>query len=62
MLAESLGELSERVVLALDTYERLRLLDTWLRQVFIPALPDNVRVILSGREPPVTSWLTTPGW
>ena len=60
--AERLGGLSERVVFALDTYERLRLLDTWLRQVFIPALPDNVRVILSGREPPVTSWLTTPGW
>jgi len=60
--AENLGELSERVVLTLDTYERFRLLDTWLRQVFIPSLPDNVRVILSGREPPVTSWLTTPGW
>jgi hypothetical protein len=60
--AERLGELSERVVLALDTYERFRLLDTWLRQVFIPLLPDNVRVILSGREPPVTSWFTTPGW
>jgi hypothetical protein len=60
--AERLGELSAQVVLALDTYERLRLLDTWLRQVFVPSLPDNVRVILSGREPPVTSWLTTPGW
>jgi len=60
--AQRLGELSERVVLALDTYERFRLLDTWLRQVFIPLLPDSVRVILSGREPPVTSWLTTPGW
>jgi hypothetical protein len=60
--AESLGGLAERVVFALDTYERLRLLDTWLRQVFVPALPENVRVILSGREPPVTSWLTTPGW
>ena len=60
--AERLGGLAERVVFALDTYERLRLLDTWLRQVFVPALPDNVRVVLSGREPPVTSWLTTPGW
>jgi hypothetical protein len=50
------------VVLALDTYERFRLMDTWLRQVFIPSLPENVRVILSGREPPVTSWFTTPGW
>jgi hypothetical protein len=60
--AERLGGLSERVVFTLDTYERLRLLDTWLRQVFVPALPANVRVVLSGREPPVTSWLTTPGW
>jgi hypothetical protein len=60
--AERVGELSERVVLTLDTYERFRLLDTWLRQVFIPSLPENVLVILSGREPPVTSWFTTPGW
>jgi hypothetical protein len=60
--AEKLGALSDRVILALDTYERFRLLDTWLRQIFIPLLPDNVRVVLSGREPPVTSWLTTPGW
>jgi hypothetical protein len=60
--AEGLGGLAERVVVALDTYERFRLLDTWLRQVFIPALPANVRVILSGREPPVTSWFATPGW
>jgi tRNA A-37 threonylcarbamoyl transferase component Bud32 len=60
--AEALGRLGDRVVLALDTYERFRLLDTWLRQLFIPTLPENVRVILSGREPPVTSWFATPGW
>jgi len=60
--AEFLSGLADRVVLALDTYERFRLLDTWLRQVFIPVLPDNVRVILAGREPPVTAWLTAPGW
>src|SRR4029079_9791001 len=39
-----------------------RLLDAWLRQVFIPALPDNVRLLLAGREPPLLVWLTTPGW
>ncbi len=60
--AERLGHLGDRVVLALDTYEVFRLMDTWLRQVFIPALGDNVRVVLFGREPPVASWLTTPGW
>lgn len=54
--------LAVRVVLALDTYEVFRTMDTWLRQVFVPVLPENVRVILCGREPPVSAWLTSPGW
>ncbi len=37
-------------------------MDTWLRQVFIPALPETVRVILASREPPVWAWLASPGW
>jgi hypothetical protein len=28
-----------RVLLTIDTYEQLRLLDAWLRQSFVPALP-----------------------
>jgi Transcriptional regulatory protein, C terminal/AAA ATPase domain len=60
--ADRLGRLSDRVVLALDTYEVFRLMDAWLRQVFAPALPDNVRLILVGREPPAAMWLAAPGW
>ena len=60
--AERLGHLDPRVVLALDNYEVLRLLDAWLRQVFVPSLPDNVRVVLVGREPPATGWQESPGW
>ena len=60
--ADRLGELGDRVVLTLDTYELFRLLDTWLRQEFFPLLPDNIRVVLTGREPPVSSWWSTPGW
>lgn len=51
-----------RVVLVLDTYETFGLLDAWLRQIFIPALPDNVVTIIAGREAPNPAWLTTPGW
>ena len=40
--AERLAGVAERVVLVVDTLERLRLLDDWLRQRFVPALPDNV--------------------
>src|SRR5688572_10087014 len=38
-LLEHLGTLSTPVVLALDHYELFRLMDTWLRQVLVPALP-----------------------
>ena len=54
--AARLGQLGTRVILLIDTYELLRLLDPWLRQTFLPALSDNVRIVLSGREPPMTGW------
>ncbi len=57
-----LSESVRRTVLALDTYETFGLMDTWLRQVFVPALPDTVLTIISGRQPPNSAWLTTPGW
>jgi hypothetical protein len=61
-LAKRLGNLGERVVLTLDTYEVFRFLDVWLREVFLPTLPANVRVVLCGREPAVTAWLTSSRW
>jgi DNA-binding response OmpR family regulator len=44
-----------RVLLMVDTHEQLRLLDAWLRQSFVPALPQNVRVLLAGRDTP-SAW------
>jgi DNA-binding response OmpR family regulator len=60
--ADGLGRLGEQVVLILDTYEVFRLLDTWLRQVFVPALPAHVRVVTAGREKPAPAWAIEPGW
>jgi hypothetical protein len=57
-----LGSIGDRVLLALDNYEVFRLLDTWLRTTFVPALRENVRVVLIGRDPPVPAWLTAPRW
>lgn len=51
-----------RVVLTLDTYERLAILDSWVRQALLPAMPDSLLTIIAGRDPPVAGWLTTPGW
>ena len=59
-VAARFGRLSGRVVLVFDHYEVLRLVDTWLRQTFVPQLPDNVRIVVAGREPPVAAWLTAP--
>jgi len=61
-IAGRLGRVGAKVVVALDTYEVFRLMDTWLRQTFVPMLPDNVRLVLCGREAPVTAWLSDPGW
>lgn len=54
--AARLSHLGTRVILIVDTYEVLRLLDPWLRQTFVPALTDNVRIVMSGRESPMTGW------
>jgi hypothetical protein len=51
-----------RHMLVIDTYETLAPLDRWLRQVFLPQLPDNVLTILAGRESPALAWRTDPGW
>ena len=50
---------SRPTVIAVDNAEVIRLLDTWLRQAFVPSLPDGVRLMLSGRERPVAAWLTS---
>jgi hypothetical protein len=50
----------ELVVVTLDNYEVFRLLDTWLRQELVPTLPRSARLVLSGREPPLAAWLTSP--
>ena len=56
-IADATGALAgdARVLLTIDTHEQLRLLDAWLRQSFVPALPQNVRLLLAGRDTP-SAW------
>src|SRR5215470_12402716 len=60
VVATSLSNGSKRTLLVLDSYESFRLLDSWLRQVFLPSLGDSVRTILSGREAPRPAWRIAP--
>jgi hypothetical protein len=59
---EYLSSLSGRFVFGIDTYEDLGPLDEWILKNFLPQLPENVLVILAGRQPPSTAWRTDPGW
>jgi Transcriptional regulatory protein, C terminal len=53
---QALGARGDHVVLTIDAYERLRLLDDWLRRVFVPALPARARLAIAGRDAPVAAW------
>src|SRR5215467_13227665 len=62
VVAAGLSNRAKRTLLVLDSYESFRLLDSWLRQVFLPSLGDSVRTILSSREPPRPAWRIAPAW
>jgi len=60
--ADQIGQLAPRVVLLLDQFEVFRLIDTWLCQTFVRALPDNIRIATFGRQPPSLQWSMAPEW
>ncbi|MEK7255072.1 MAG: ATP-binding protein, partial [Bacteroidota bacterium] len=57
-----LAEMEKRVVLFIDSYERLSGIDDWMRKDFLPQLPDNVRTVMGGRKAPSGAFLADPGW
>jgi hypothetical protein len=59
---DSLSAGAERFVLFVDTYELLAPLDHWLRETLLPSLPDNVVVVLAGRNAPQEGWRLDSGW
>jgi hypothetical protein len=61
-VAARLSDGATRTLLVLDSYDSFRLLDSWLRQVFLPSLGDGVRTILSSREAPRPAWRIAPAW
>ena len=60
--AHGLEALGPRIVVSLDTFEVFRLMDTWLRKMFLPAQSEAVSFVFAGRMPPVSAWRTQPQW
>ena len=49
-------------VLVIDGFERLNLLDGWIRNDLVGALPTGVTTVLVGRRGPNVAWRAAPGW
>jgi hypothetical protein len=60
--AEVMAQRLNRHVLLVDTYELLAPLDSWLRDVFLPQLPETTLTVLACRHPPAPAWRADPGW
>ncbi|MBD0379512.1 AAA family ATPase [Paenibacillus sedimenti] len=51
-----------RIVLAFDTFEELGEMEYWLREEFLPNLPKDTLIIISGRYPLQGTWASSPAW
>jgi AAA ATPase domain len=51
-----------RLVVLLDTYERLAPLDDWVRTRLLPRLPATALTVAAGRMPPGSAWRADPAW
>lgn len=59
---EALLHHTGRQVILIDTYELLTPLDGWIRDTFLPQLPEQALVVLAGRQPPTLAWRADSGW
>jgi hypothetical protein len=53
---------SDRLVVLVDTYERLAPLDDWVRTRLLPRLPATALTVSAGRTPPGSAWRADPAW
>jgi hypothetical protein len=53
---------SGRLVVLVDTYERLGPLDDWMRNQLLPRLPATALTVVASRTPPDSAWRADPAW
>jgi hypothetical protein len=51
-----------RLVLILDCYERMDVLDDWIRARLLPRLPSSALTVIASRNSPAPAWRADPGW
>ncbi|WP_407269265.1 LuxR C-terminal-related transcriptional regulator [Radiobacillus sp. PE A8.2] len=53
---------SQKIVIAVDSFEHMMNLNSWFREVFIRHLPDNLLVVTASRSPLKGKWEESPVW
>ena len=51
-----------RLVLLIDAYDRLGVLDDWIRTTLLPALPADALTVIAARNLPAAGWRSDPAW
>lgn len=59
---KSESDKNRKQIIAIDTYETIVALDGWLRNSFLPNLPESTLIVIAGRTPPALEWRSDPGW
>ncbi len=59
---EALAFMGDRVVLFMDTYEKLNPLEDWFRTEFFPQMPASVISVICSRKAPSLGWHADSGW
>ena len=49
-------------LITLDTFERAGALEGWLKEEWLPTLPEDAIVVVAGRRPPSHRWRADEGW
>ncbi|WP_404452234.1 LuxR C-terminal-related transcriptional regulator [Virgibacillus necropolis] len=54
--------LKQRIIITIDSYEKMDDLDRWFQQVFIRHVSPNVLFVMAGRNPLKGEWEESPAW
>src|SRR3569833_3413147 len=52
----------QHAVLLVADFDAYQPIEGWLRDRFLPRVPDGSLVVIAGRRPPGAMWLSDPGW
>ncbi len=62
LVLNEINSQAAKVLIVIDSYELLKPLDAWLREVFFPQLSQNTIIILAGRKPLTAPWRSDSAW